>query len=776
MGSNQDAAAVDTKACNAVSGSHKTFCRSVSWSPARSGGGGGDAGEGSAAANGRFQRFPAPLTPRSSQSSSKARSSPSLPPLQVNRPSFDQWPKPGSDDLGEWPHPSTPGGRPPAAATKFAGDLKVDLPSLPSYGGRHRIARFDKECSKVADHIYVGGDAVARDREILRQNGITHILNCVGSSCSEYFKPDLVYKTLWLTDSPSEDITSILYDVFDYFEEVREQGGRVFVHCFQGVSRSISLVIAYVMWRKGQSFEDAFRLVKAARGIANPNVGFACQLLECQKRVNEIPLSPNSVVRMYRMRPHSAYDPLHLVPKAVREPSPAALDSRGAFLVHIPSSIFVWIGSSCEPVMEKDAKAAACQVVRYENVHGPIVTVQEGEEPAEFWEALSSSKAPTDSEADADAGETTAAAAAAGERRVKGYDADYELFSRAVRGGVVPPFSAPGGGHETQVPARESNWSILRRKFISGAVKEWVSASSSAMCRVYSDSFLTRETDAQGNKVQHLSGDSSSSPPYLSPSSLSSETSSSNSSSSSSGSSKCSSESPALSPSTPSPAPSNPPRDLQPAGRSTRDPYLLSSAFDSSLAERRGRFSPLLSLPTLREEPSPSARTAQSPQYPPEEDDGCSPISGPSSSISDSNGNPSDAVGDQDGPSLSSARSVADDPALRVSVYSWPGFTEIPRFSPSDLDSKSTLLFLAPDRHSNAASGRVLYLWVGSRSDHGNGSAHADITKRVDQGEDIAEWNSVAVDFLLSMGLPLHTPTKVLVIIFALIIIFLFID
>ncbi|CAA6654880.1 unnamed protein product [Spirodela intermedia] len=752
MGGNQDAAAVDTKARNAVSGPHKTFCRSVSWSPARSGGG-GDAGEGSAAANGRFQRFPAPLTPRSHHSSSKARSSPSLPPLQVNRPSFDQWPKPGSDDLGEWLHPSTPGGRPTAAATKLAGDLKVDLPSLPSHGGRHRIARFDKECSKVADHIYVGGDAVARDREILRQNGITHILNCVGSSCSEYFKPDLVYKTLWLTDSPSEDITSILYDVFDYFEEVREQGGRVFVHCFQGVSRSISLVIAYVMWRKGQSFDDAFRLVKAARGIANPNVGFACQLLECQKRVNEIPLSPNSVVRMYRMRPHSAYDPLHLVPKAVREPSPLALDSRGAFLVHVPSSIFVWIGKNCEPVMEKDAKAAACQVVRYENVHGPIVTVQEGEEPAEFWEAFSSSKAPADSETDADAGESTAAlpAATAGERRVKAYDADYELFSGAVRGGVVPPFSSPGGGHETQVPARESNWSILRRKFISGAVKEWASASRSAMCRVYSDSFLTRETDAQGNKVQHLSGDSSSSPPYLSPSSISS---------------KCSSESPSLSPCTPSPAPSKPSRDPEPVGRCTRDVHLVSKAFDSSLAERRGRFSPLLCLPTLSEEPSPSARTAQSPQCPPEDDDGCSSISGTSSSISDSKRKASEgkytseSVEDQDRPSLSSAGSAADDSTLRFSVYSWPGFAEIPRFSRSDLDSKSTFLFLAPDRDSDAPSGRVLYLWVGSRSEHDNGSARVDITKKVDEAEDI-EWNSVAAEFLLSMGLPLHTPTKV---------------
>ncbi|CAN1167694.1 Protein-tyrosine-phosphatase MKP1 [Linum perenne] len=85
-------------------------------------------------------------------------------------------------------------------------------------------------------------------------------------------------------------INSILYDVFDYFEDVREQGVKVLVHCCQGVSRSNSLVIAYLMWREGQSFEDAFQYVKAARGVTNPNMGFACQLLQCQKRVHVVPL------------------------------------------------------------------------------------------------------------------------------------------------------------------------------------------------------------------------------------------------------------------------------------------------------------------------------------------------------------------------------------------------------------------------------------------------------------------------------------------------------
>ncbi|OIT03220.1 protein-tyrosine-phosphatase mkp1 [Nicotiana attenuata] len=387
-----------------------------------------------------------PLTPRSQQSF-KARSClPPLQPLAIARRSLDEWPRAGSDDIGEWPLPSTPSGRDSSSNSER---LKLDLSNIhrnPETNGglvrREKIAFFDKECSKVADHIYLGGDAVARDKDILKQNGITHVLNCVGFVCPEYFKSDFVYRTLWLQDSPSEDITSILYDVFDYFEDVREQHGRVFVHCCQGVSRSTSLVIAYRMWREGQSFDDAFEYVKAARGIADPNMGFACQLLQCQKRVHAFPLSPSSLLRMYRVAPHSPYDPLHLVPKMLNDPSPSALDSRGAFIIHIPSAIYVWIGKKCETIMERDARGAVCQIVRYEKVQCPIITVTEGEEPLYFWDAFSNFLPLMDKLKNGGDVVDSSSKVCPGERKVDMYNVDFEIFQKATSGGFVPPFAS----------------------------------------------------------------------------------------------------------------------------------------------------------------------------------------------------------------------------------------------------------------------------------------------------------------------------------------------
>ncbi|XP_060214051.1 protein-tyrosine-phosphatase MKP1-like isoform X2 [Lycium barbarum] len=445
-------------------GNRKTYARSSSWS----------------------DRSPTKSSVAKPQWNSKARAClPPLQPLSITRPSAEEWPCAGSDDLGVWPNnPSTPGVRLGSVSTREGSDTKK--PPREFEFKKDKLAFFNKECSKIVDHIYLGSDTVAKNRDILRENGITHVLNCVGFSCPEYFKDNLVYKTLWLQDSPTEDITSILYDVFDYFEDVREQGGRVFVHCFQGVSRSTSLVIAYLMWKEGMSFEDAFQHVKAARGVTNPNMGFACQLLQCQKRVHALPVSPTSVLRMYRMAPHSPYDPLHLVPKMLSEPGAQGLDSRGAFLVLIPSAIYVWIGKHCASVMSDNARAAAFQVIRYEKAQGPVLIINEGKEPSEFWSALSHEsffsggcdKEKTKVEASFLAGNDMSPdniSQYIGQKNE--YDLDFDIFCKALAGGVVPPFPLSGTESETCLPARANGWNRLRRKFSSGIMKEFITAS-----------------------------------------------------------------------------------------------------------------------------------------------------------------------------------------------------------------------------------------------------------------------------------------------------------
>lgn len=51
------------------------------------------------------------------------------------------------------------------------------------------------------------------------------------------------------------------------------------VHCSQGVSRSTTIAIAYLMWKTGGTYDEVYQAVRALRGVTSPNVGFMCQLI-----------------------------------------------------------------------------------------------------------------------------------------------------------------------------------------------------------------------------------------------------------------------------------------------------------------------------------------------------------------------------------------------------------------------------------------------------------------------------------------------------------------
>ena len=66
--------------------------------------------------------------------------------------------------------------------------------------------------------------------------------------------------------------------MFVCHQEALQGPGKVLIHCSQGVSRSTTLLIAFLMWRSDHAYDEVFQHVKAKRGVANPNIGFICQV------------------------------------------------------------------------------------------------------------------------------------------------------------------------------------------------------------------------------------------------------------------------------------------------------------------------------------------------------------------------------------------------------------------------------------------------------------------------------------------------------------------
>lgn len=138
------------------------------------------------------------------------------------------------------------------------------------------------------------------------------------------------------------------------------------------------------MWKNKQPYEHVFNDVKSKRGVANPNIGFTCQLMAWHKRLTE----DAHKERLYRMAPQSTSAPQYLVPKTVAAVKSSSLDPRGAFVLHTPTALYVWSGSQCPEAFTAAAQRFARQLQRYENAPEPAVFVDQGKESEEFWKVM----------------------------------------------------------------------------------------------------------------------------------------------------------------------------------------------------------------------------------------------------------------------------------------------------------------------------------------------------------------------------------------------------
>lgn len=135
--------------------------------------------------------------------------------------------------------------------------------------------KFFPEIDKITDKIYLGNYDGARELDMLKGYGITHVLIC-GSFLNEHHPGKFIYKTFDLDDSLYEVIDIFFKDAIDFIES----SDKVFIHCQAGISRSSTIVMCYIMWKEKMSFEEAFKYVKDRRFIVNPNSNFQNQLKE----------------------------------------------------------------------------------------------------------------------------------------------------------------------------------------------------------------------------------------------------------------------------------------------------------------------------------------------------------------------------------------------------------------------------------------------------------------------------------------------------------------
>lgn len=133
---------------------------------------------------------------------------------------------------------------------------------------------------EIEKGLFLGNLTSATNMETLKTHKITHILTLDSVPLPSHVQQVsfLTTKYVQISDMPKEDILHHLDQCTEFISSALDKGENILVHCYFGVSRSSTAVIAYMMKKHNLEYQQAFDLVKSKRKFVHPNSGFVNQL------------------------------------------------------------------------------------------------------------------------------------------------------------------------------------------------------------------------------------------------------------------------------------------------------------------------------------------------------------------------------------------------------------------------------------------------------------------------------------------------------------------
>eukprot|EP01016_Furgasonia_blochmanni_P034008 TRINITY_DN3619_c0_g1_i6.p1 TRINITY_DN3619_c0_g1~~TRINITY_DN3619_c0_g1_i6.p1 ORF type:complete len:261 (+),score=43.43 TRINITY_DN3619_c0_g1_i6:70-783(+) len=141
--------------------------------------------------------------------------------------------------------------------------------------------------------IYLGNLSSAVDRRTLKNLNIKAVLSICTNTGLQFDPTQLDHLVIEADDVETFDLSVHFEKTYEFIETQRNARKNILVHCLAGVSRSSTIVIAYLMKKKNMPFEKALKFVKKKRFVISPNLGFGKQLIKYEKTLRE-PATPDS--------------------------------------------------------------------------------------------------------------------------------------------------------------------------------------------------------------------------------------------------------------------------------------------------------------------------------------------------------------------------------------------------------------------------------------------------------------------------------------------------
>ena len=150
---------------------------------------------------------------------------------------------------------------------------------------QHYIPYYKYSINRITENIYIGDIHSASSLKVLKDLDIKNVI-CAIKGMEPMFPNDLNYINLELIDTELQQINDVFDDTNKFIEKCISNNEKILVHCVCGVSRSVSIVIAYLIYKEKFTYEQALNLIKIKRNVAQPNKFFETQLKRYYDEIN----------------------------------------------------------------------------------------------------------------------------------------------------------------------------------------------------------------------------------------------------------------------------------------------------------------------------------------------------------------------------------------------------------------------------------------------------------------------------------------------------------
>ncbi|KAK7689540.1 hypothetical protein QCA50_007332 [Cerrena zonata] len=150
--------------------------------------------------------------------------------------------------------------------------------------------------NEIITNLWLGNISSALDTNTLKEKNIHSIVSVLRENMS--IDHTFLHHRIPIQDVPETDILSHFIPAITFIDKELSKGQGVLVHCFAGISRSTTIVAAYLMYSQGLDVKESLKLIRQSRSFVEPNHAFMSQL-EIFHKAQHTVSSEDKATRMF---------------------------------------------------------------------------------------------------------------------------------------------------------------------------------------------------------------------------------------------------------------------------------------------------------------------------------------------------------------------------------------------------------------------------------------------------------------------------------------------